>query len=430
MVSIYISNTPPEGDNMEHLSQISLEELQNLKHFKWLETEHDVLCLEALYLGKVSERTGWGVFARQFIPKGTVLGYYVGEIKNLSHIEQKNYEYGLSLRLKDEDQCLDAQNVGNITRFFQHFPSQAELAECYAFPSSHFEEKVMTENVAIRIQDNKIYFYTIKDIYPGRPVGFSYGMAYWENSHRIPLLFDLLGRELPQAWYQYRPSIRIVSPEECPESPSRIRPPMHILLDNAKMYTSIPFIAEAENPELSIVYQVSSAQILEEEKKHQLKQSFTLVGTIALMVNNEIIDIELVNNPETLRTYYEQCDRLGFIQTEKAQGAANNVYYKRAALYYAVAIKIMKYLDRLENNKTKNTLALAMNYYNRGLCCIKLNALEQAKFCFTKALELRQAILPALTVGSKEAIELQEKIERVQKRLRDPKLNPKLTSAQ
>ena len=75
-----------------------------------------------LYVSKNGSK-GWGVFAKEFIKKGTFIGEYIGEIISLNQTHKRGTQYdkiGSSYIWDCNDKSIDATKYGNITRFINH----------------------------------------------------------------------------------------------------------------------------------------------------------------------------------------------------------------------------------------------------------------------------------------------------------------------
>lgn len=89
--------------NMKHIWEKIKYRLQNPLH------DNLVVCF-------INERVGYGVFAREFIEAGTIIGVYAGEIDE----QIKSNDYGMSIT--DTPFRINAHQYGGITRFIQHMP--------------------------------------------------------------------------------------------------------------------------------------------------------------------------------------------------------------------------------------------------------------------------------------------------------------------
>ena len=74
---------------------------------------------ESLVVCKVNDVVGYGLFTREPIKAGTVVGLYAGELKSAA-----GYTYGMCTSGGDTSVCAD--NIGGIARFILHMPEDVE----------------------------------------------------------------------------------------------------------------------------------------------------------------------------------------------------------------------------------------------------------------------------------------------------------------
>ncbi|ROV92245.1 hypothetical protein VPNG_09660 [Cytospora leucostoma] len=121
---------------------------------------------------------GWGVFASQPIPDGTVLGEYLGELVPDFQSLPAGDRYGLEL--EGLDIVCTARRFGNITRFINH----------------HCEPNVIVETGMYGRRLVEI-FRADEDIAAGDQVFISYGRAYFEGLGISCQCDDQPGAHLP-----------------------------------------------------------------------------------------------------------------------------------------------------------------------------------------------------------------------------------------
>ncbi|KAI0695026.1 hypothetical protein BC835DRAFT_986116 [Cytidiella melzeri] len=114
---------------------------------------------------------GLGTFTRQNILKGNFVGAYVGEIlwsNSGDHqtLEQKFTGYNYMFA-HTQSQLLDAKSVGNETRYINHAKP----------PKANVEARFKLVN-----GEQKIGFFAIKHIKPGKELLFDYGDNYWRQN--------------------------------------------------------------------------------------------------------------------------------------------------------------------------------------------------------------------------------------------------------
>ena len=119
---------------------------------------------------------GLGVFSRDVIKKGDVIGVYSG-VKNTRTSADLSYLFHL------EFDCLkmyiDARQYGNITRFINHAP-EADINKIGSNRSSFLEANIGTSRFYLNGIEVVVYT-TIKDILKGEQLLVDYGQAYFEN---------------------------------------------------------------------------------------------------------------------------------------------------------------------------------------------------------------------------------------------------------
>ncbi|XP_020288910.1 histone-lysine N-methyltransferase EHMT2 isoform X2 [Pseudomyrmex gracilis] len=119
---------------------------------------------------------GWGLRTLRFIPKGTYVCEYVGEIisdSEADHREDDSYLFDLdnreiySMYAQDgETYCIDARRYGNIARFINHScaPNLLPVRVFVEHQDLHFP---------------RIAFFANRDIDADEELGFDYGEKFW-----------------------------------------------------------------------------------------------------------------------------------------------------------------------------------------------------------------------------------------------------------
>jgi hypothetical protein len=157
-------------------------------------------------------KVGKGVFyypaSKSPLKIGTCVGLYSGVIQSSAE-NAKFYPYGFRAG-QDQDPSnlfaqnyatgfFDAQEYGDYTRFFQHAPTEAELAQIRM--PNHLKALVATANLlptcGIHTPIPTITFITRRNIEPNEQLLYSYG-DYWKDMHKSNsggsyALFDLVG---------------------------------------------------------------------------------------------------------------------------------------------------------------------------------------------------------------------------------------------
>ena len=108
---------------------------------------------------------GKGVFAREFIPKGTKLTWYKGEIITKAETERRgnanhSEEGDVYIFTLDDKFDIDATRLGNDARFFNHSCGPNCEATIYEDDDPY---------------DIQIWIESIQDIQPGEELTYNYG---------------------------------------------------------------------------------------------------------------------------------------------------------------------------------------------------------------------------------------------------------------
>lgn len=201
---------------------------------------------------------GHGIVARKPVRKGTVVGYYVGDVVPIS-ASASSYSLGL---------CNDASSVDAHFRYnidlvgkwsfmslLQHLPQPHTLSEEYEVPEAS-RASVATANIqwdTINLFTEGpergaavVVMFVSADILPGQLVGFDYRPGYWVARKMEPVLFDMKSHS-PIAGVKFK-GIRSARKDEKAEVF------IQTLGDTAKAvgqsYSFMPFSASRETPAL------------------------------------------------------------------------------------------------------------------------------------------------------------------------------------
>lgn len=118
---------------------------------------------------------GWGVRSLTFIPRGTFVCEYVGEVISDSEADRREDDsYLFDLDHKDGETlyCLDARNYGNVARFINH-GCDANLTPV----------KVFVDHQDLSFP--RMAFFANRDIFPLEELTFDYGEKFWIIKHRL-----------------------------------------------------------------------------------------------------------------------------------------------------------------------------------------------------------------------------------------------------
>lgn len=155
---------------------------------------------------------GYGVFAKNFIPKGSYIGVY-GSVLNYFNSKEKlnqycenlDQSYNLGIAVDHHHMLYNAHDRGNITRFINHAPSQETLEQNYIIATA-IKQDIAVENLQCKMSDNGgtgiPCFITKRDILPQEELFWNYGDEYWRNLNKSSLLFNKKGEEIDPGLYQ------------------------------------------------------------------------------------------------------------------------------------------------------------------------------------------------------------------------------------
>jgi hypothetical protein len=243
----YFSDALPYWSK-DGISKRPVSELESELHFAWRETpdvfrqtnrsllttsDADLIIenhlsfpdklLSKLCLHKMSNVAGMSVFAKDAMSVGEFLCLYAGELRNPPSQDDHSYPYGcnhfnrLFLTATDEKKysrnlskhsmhsndkyrkkaigLVDAGKSGNISRFMQHLPTEAELKIMGI--NEKLLPQIATANIefedATYMDQDVMLLRTTRTITPSEQIGFSYGLDYWLNSGLPFFLFNKNG---------------------------------------------------------------------------------------------------------------------------------------------------------------------------------------------------------------------------------------------
>ncbi|XP_050429334.1 uncharacterized protein LOC126838722 [Adelges cooleyi] len=118
---------------------------------------------------------GWGVRARQLIPRGTFVCEYVGEIitdRKANRLKEDSYLFNLENPGATELYCIDALNYSNVARFINH-SCDPNLMSVRSFINHHDK------------RFPRIAFFAVQDIPESEPLSYDYGTAFWKVKSKL-----------------------------------------------------------------------------------------------------------------------------------------------------------------------------------------------------------------------------------------------------
>lgn len=116
-----------------------------------------------VYISKVSDTVGYGLFARQELPKGALVGQYCGRVSHQS--ENPTSQYHLNYPIKGHSFVIDAAPCGGYLRF-----------------ANHSDNPNMEPRLAIKNSIIHVLFFTKKRVDIDAQLLYDYGKGYWKNS--------------------------------------------------------------------------------------------------------------------------------------------------------------------------------------------------------------------------------------------------------
>jgi hypothetical protein len=117
------------------------------------------------------ENAGKGVFTYEFIPKNTFIGYYIGEIKKMSHECVGDYSFSLS-----EKYYIDAnKDVRCYIAMINDSHNSKYKNNC------EFRITKTENGKKLKPKQRKISLWSIKDISKYSELYASYGDEYWND---------------------------------------------------------------------------------------------------------------------------------------------------------------------------------------------------------------------------------------------------------
>ncbi|OQV22184.1 Histone-lysine N-methyltransferase EHMT1 [Hypsibius exemplaris] len=119
-----------------------------------------------------SSNRGWGLYAGEFIPSGTFLAEYCGEILVDKEADARKQNDMYLFELSNGDSkggpgyCIDAGRQGNVSRFLNH-SCEPNSGPVTLFIDTHDD------------RFPSIGIFAIKDIHAGQEICFDYGKGFW-----------------------------------------------------------------------------------------------------------------------------------------------------------------------------------------------------------------------------------------------------------
>ena len=119
-----------------------------------------------------SQIAGWGGFAGEDVPEGSLISEYCGELISHLEAERRGFWYDLAqynfLFDLDENSVIDGSQRGCVARFFNHSSSPNACARCMNTPFCAFVAMLVLGELRIGI-------YAARDILPDEEITIDYG---------------------------------------------------------------------------------------------------------------------------------------------------------------------------------------------------------------------------------------------------------------
>ncbi len=188
--AFYIPDVQIDPDSMEPFFKMWFkfieEELKNtgedkqfIPYLKRLKRKgHDDYYSERIFIEKVSDHVGYGVFAKVNIPKNSVIGQYAGILRYLDDEDElledvNGYLFSFPDEAILENWVIDARIYGSFARFINHASKQANLKPIEF----------------LSYQGPMVMFVSRRKILAGEQLLYNYGDTYWEDLGYDPDLF-------------------------------------------------------------------------------------------------------------------------------------------------------------------------------------------------------------------------------------------------
>ena len=144
-------------------------------------------------LSKVAKFDMYGLFSREFIPKGSCIGIYnglylVGGKQDFNSYETTNF--GWDYAYDCERDMIDAGPIGNFGRFINHQDHPNVEAQSVVIDKKLVLKNKMTSNEDLKMIEDVEFLevmglYVTEDIYPGQELFTDYGDGYWAEKNHL-----------------------------------------------------------------------------------------------------------------------------------------------------------------------------------------------------------------------------------------------------
>lgn len=204
------------GNPMDsHLHQIGApyQEITELEYN--LMTSSVMACRAEMAICYLNETVGYGVKALNPIPKDTWITWYAGHLQFISDrlsAEQLSNMYGFGIFSGDKViGSVNAEQYRNAAGCMLHLPRATSLerhiaVEDYLFTDPIKPEHIASANIAQLPICYKnipiIAFKTIREIQRHELIGYSYGLMHWQNTGKVPYLFNTQGQMIDSNFYK------------------------------------------------------------------------------------------------------------------------------------------------------------------------------------------------------------------------------------
>jgi hypothetical protein len=153
---------------------------------------------------------GWAAVCLKRIPKGTKILFsgIVREERLEAKVSTTNSHCQTLRETSHSIVFIDPKDIGNVSSFFQHAPSEAALPG-YQFATGAVKKRVKTANFAARriiVEEEQevLCLESLRDIEPFELPTFDYSISMWRKLRQTPELFDEKLEAIPHKDYSYK----------------------------------------------------------------------------------------------------------------------------------------------------------------------------------------------------------------------------------
>lgn len=149
---------------------------EDFSYERWLgsyfESEIKTKRFPPIYIQRINDELGYGVFASEKLPKNYWIGEYTGIVYKRTLFFKHNYYCMAYLREQRvfPKFCIDGEEMGNFTRLINHFDQpNLKLQTVFSKDLPHMG------------------LITLREIQKNEQLSFDYGKEYWKQCRKTPL---------------------------------------------------------------------------------------------------------------------------------------------------------------------------------------------------------------------------------------------------